>query len=181
MSFKDQLLKAGLVNKKQVRKANQKARKQRKKEQSTRDPKAVVEARERKQRAEEKAQQRAERIAERRARERAREAAEAIRRVDQILQSHRVHFRTGQQPFWHPSPDRTHAFRLDVPASIAFDLHCGKLAVAYRGPADDFEPDIVVVPQSAAERVQKIDPTRLLFFNAEGKPDDPAEALWSAD
>ena len=37
MSFKDQLLKAGLVNKKQLRKSNQKAKKERKKKQGSRE------------------------------------------------------------------------------------------------------------------------------------------------
>ena len=44
MSFKDQLLKAGLVNKKQLRKSNQKAKKERKKKQGSREKQAVVQA-----------------------------------------------------------------------------------------------------------------------------------------
>ena len=179
MSFKDQLLKAGLVNKKQVRKANQGERKARKKKQSSRERKAVAQERSRAERKAEQKRLQAERVAAKRARDRAKEAAEAKRRVDQILGAHRVRHRSGQQLFWLRSPDGRHALRLTLPDSVAFDLHVGKLAVAYRGPADAFEPDVLLIPREVAERVEKIDPSRVLFRN-ESRPTEPEEALWSA-
>jgi len=178
MGFKDQLLKAGLVSKKQVRKVNQKSRKDRKAKQSTREAKGVVEARTKAERRAERKRLQAEKLAARRERDRVREAAEAKRRVDQILQSHRVRFRGGQQRFWHHAPDGRHVGRLDLPASLAFDLHCGRLAIAYRGPADAFEPDVLLIPSEVADRVEKLDPSRVLFRNP-SRPKEPEEALWT--
>lgn len=177
MSMKDQLLKAGLVNKKQVRKANQKAKKSRRDRQGSRAAKKVVEAQQRDAKKAEQQQRRQQRIAERRQRDRIREAAESLRRVDQILGAHRVHCRGGQQRFWFVGPNRQHIGRLEVPESIAFDLHCGRLAIAYRGPADAFEPDIVLIPKETAQRVERIDPTRILFHNST-RPTEPEDALW---
>ena len=176
MSFKNQLLKAGLINKKQLRKSNQKAKTERKKKQGSREKQAVVKARES---AEKKAAQqkaREEKLHARRERERKREQQEAVRRISQILAAHRVSFRRGNQKFWYPSPDRRYAFRLDLPESIAFDLHRGRLGIAYRGPADAFEPDVVIVPREIITRIEKLDPKRILFHNP-GRPEDEAEML----
>ena len=178
MSFKDQLLKAGLVNKKQVRKANHTAKKDRRKKQGSREKDKVVRARESREKKEALRQEREAKLAARRERERQREQAEAKRRVSQILGAHRIRFRTGQQKFWYPAPDQRHLFRLDLPGSIAFDLHRGKLGIAYRGPADAFEPDVVIVPREIIERILKIEPGRVLFHNSEGKPKDPSEDLF---
>ncbi|MEL6349814.1 MAG: DUF2058 family protein [Myxococcota bacterium] len=177
--MKDQLLKAGLVSKKQVRKHNQKARKARKKKQSQRESKAVIEAREKAQTRARREQQQQQRLEARRARERAKEQAEARRRVDQILNAHRVRFRSGTQPFWHPSPDRRFLFRLDLPERVAHDVHIGKLGVSWRGPADADDPDVVLIPREIVERIQRIDPDRILFHN-DAKPSAPEDALFSA-
>lgn len=179
MSFKDQLMKAGLVSKKQVRKANQGDRSARKKKQSSRESKAILKERSRAERKAKQKQLQAERLAAKRASDRAKEAAEAKRRVDQILGAHRVRFRSGQQPFWYRAPDGRHALKLSLPDSVAFDLHVGKLAVAYRGLADAFELDVILIPRDVADRVEKIDPSRVLFRNS-ARPDGPDEALWSA-
>ena len=178
-SLKDQLLKAGLVNKKAARKADQQARQERKQDQGSREARAVVEAREAAARQAEREQALAEKLAARRAREQAREREESRRQVDQLLQAHRTYFRPGRQPFWHPSPDRRHLLRLDLPERVAYELHGGKLAVSWRGPADAFEPDIVLIPREVAERVARIDPSRVLFHNA-ARPDAPEDAMWSA-
>ena len=176
MSFKDQLLKAGLVNKKQLRKSNQKAKKERKKKQGSREKQAVVKARESEQKKAALKQAREEKLRVRRERERIREQEEAVRRVSQILAAHRIRFRRGNQKFWYPSPDRRYAFRLDLPESIAVDLHRGRLGIAYRGRADVFEPDVVIVPREIIDRVEKLDPDRILFHNPR-RPEDEAEML----
>ena len=176
MSFKDQLLKAGLVNKKQLRKSNQKAKKERKKKQGSREKQAVVQARESAEKKAALKQAREEKLRARRERDRVREQQEAVRRVSQILAAHRVRFRRGNQKFWYPSPDRRYAFRLDLPESIAFDLHRGRLGIAYRGPADAFEPDVVIVPREIITRIEKLDPDRILFHNPR-RPEDEAEML----
>lgn len=178
-SLKDQLLKAGLVSKKQARLADQQAREQRKQGQGSREAQALLAAREAEAQRAERDRLVAEKLAAREARERAREQEEIRHRIDQILQSHRAHYRHGKQPFWHPSPDRRFLARLDLPESLAHELHGGKLAVSWRGPADAFEPDIVLIPREVAERIQRLDPQRILFHNPE-RPTDPEDALWSS-
>ena len=177
MSFKDQLLKAGLVSKKTIRKSNQKAKKERRQKQGGRERQKVVKARESAEKKAALKKARSEKIAAHRERERCRELEEAVRRVSQILAAHRIRFRGGNQKFWYPSPDRRYLFRFDIPESIAFDLHRGKLGIAYRGPADIFEPDVVIIPREIVGRIEKLDPSRILFHNPT-RPDDAAEMLY---
>lgn len=176
MSFKDQLLKAGLVNKKQLRKSNQKAKKERKKKQGSREKQAVVNARESAQKKLALKQAREEKLRARRERERLREREEVVRRVSQLLAAHRIRFRRGNQKFWYPSPDRRYAFRMDLPESIAFDLHRGRLGIAYRGRADVLEVDVVIVPREIIARIEGLDPERILFHNAR-RPEDESQML----
>ncbi|MDG1478363.1 MAG: DUF2058 family protein [Myxococcota bacterium] len=176
MSFKDQFLKAGLVNKKQVRKSNQKAKKDRKKDQGSREKLSVVHARDAKRKAEALKKAKRERHEIRKERERIREREEAVRRVGQILSANRTRFRGGNQKFWHPSPCRRYLLRLDLPESIAFDLHRGNLGIAYVGPKDVEEPDVVLVSRSVVERILKLDPSRILFHNA-SRPKDIGDQL----
>jgi uncharacterized protein len=180
MSFKDQFLKAGLINKKQVRKSNQKAKKDRKKSQGSREKLSVVLARDAKTKAEAlKTAKRAQQEA-RQERARAREREEAVRRVGQILSANRTRFRRGNQKFWYPSPCRRYLFRLNLPESIAFDLHRGNLGIAFVGPGDTDEPDVVVVSRSVVERILKLDPSRVLFHNV-SRPKDLEEQLYPAE
>lgn len=180
MSLKDQLLKAGLVSKKQARKSDQKKRKQRKKAQGSREARAVLDARKAKADKEQRAREKRERLEAKRARERAREQQEMVRRVDQILNAHRVSFQHGRQPFWYPSPDKRFLFRLNLPESVAYELHGGKLGIAYRKSATTDEPDVVLIPRETVERIQRLAPQRILFHNAE-RPKDPEDMMWSAD
>ena len=177
MSFKDQLLKAGLVNKKQLRKSNQKAKKERKKKQGSRERQHVVNAREGAKKKATQREARAEKLRARRERERIREQEEAVRRVSQLLAAHRIVYRNGNQKFWYPSPDRRYAFQLELPESIAVDLHRGRLGLAFRGRADAFEPDVVIVPREIIMRIEKLDPGRILFHNP-SRPEDEAEMLF---
>ncbi len=176
MSLKDQLLKAGLVSKKKARESDRRARSMRRKQQSQREKKSVVAAREAAQRKAEAARLRAEKRAAREARERAREVVELQRRVGQILTSHRIHHRSGQQLFWIPSPDGRHLLKLHLPGSVADDLHRGRLAASWIGPAD--APEIVLIPRAIAERVAALEPARILFHNP-ARPEDPAEMLYT--
>jgi uncharacterized protein YaiL (DUF2058 family) len=177
MSLKDQLLKAGLVNKKQVRKSNQNAKKERRQQQGSRERQAIVQAREQAEKQAVLEQTREERREARRQRERIREQEEAVRRVGQILAAHRLRFRTGNQKFWYPSPCRRYLFRFDLPESIAFDLHRGNLGIAYLGEADVPEPDVVLVSREIIERIEKLEPSRILFHNP-SRPKEDDEQLY---
>lgn len=176
MSFKDQFLKAGLISKKQVRKSNQKAKKDRKKSQGSREKLSVVRARDATTKAEALKKAKRERQEARQERARRREQEEAVRRVGQILSANRTRFRRGNQKFWHPSPCRRYLLRLELPESIAFDLHRGNLGIAYAGPRDVAEPDVVLVSRSVVERILKLDPSRILFHNV-SRPKDIGDQL----
>ncbi len=176
MSLRDQLLKAGLTDKKKVRRANRDLKKARKKDQGAREAAAVVRQREQAARKA-AAQALAEKArAERAAALAAREAAEKRRLVKRLLRTWALPERSGTQLFFHRAADGRGIVRCMFPESIVYDLRRGRLAVAWAGlhPA---EPDIVLVRHEAARRVAELEPGRLLFWNAEGAPDDddPAE------
>ena len=178
MSLRDQLLKAGLANKKKVAKTNRDLKKGRKKGQAHRDSKADVRRREA---AEAKAADESRRAQLRTERARAlaiREAQDQARRVRKLVRSYALPDREGPVSFWHPAPDGRTLLRLRVPESWALDLRAGRLAVAWAGPTPTvFE--ICVVPDYAAERIRSHEPRRVLFHTTEPPhDDDPSEQLY---
>lgn len=176
MSLRDQLLKSGFADKRQVRKVNRELKRQRRQEQATRQSKAEIAAREAAEARRRRQEERARRMAEERERERLRELAEAKQRVEQILAHHRLRLNGGPQPFYHRAADGRHIHKLQLPERVAWELRAGKLGVAWRGLRDDAE--YVVIPADVARRVARIDPNRVLFLNDEPPDDDdPAEAL----
>ena len=63
---------------------------------------------------------------------------------------------------------------------IAIDLRWGKQAIAWSGSPE--EPDLLLLPAAAAQRISKHDPNRVLFFNVNPPdPDDPSERLAGMD
>lgn len=174
MSLRDQLLKAGLVDKKKHRQVNRELKKKRKKKQSKRDKKAVVEAREAEAQRIAREAEIARRLERKQQLEAEREEGERRRRVRNLLRAYQVRPKRGPVPFFHLTPDRGHAHRMWVPESWAWDLRKGALAIAWLTDGDD--PDYVVLPRAAAERVREHAPERILFFNDEAPPDDdPAD------
>jgi hypothetical protein len=176
MSLRDQLLKAGLTNKKKVRQANRSLKKQRKSDQGARESAAERRKRERAERAAAKAA-RAEKVRAERARElAARELAEKRRLVRRLLRSWALPDREGQQLFFHKAAAGPGVVRCMFPESWVYDLRRGRLAVAWAG-VHPLEPEYVVVRHEAAQRVAELQPERLLFWNAEGAPpeDDLSE------
>lgn len=180
MSLRDQLLKAGLVDKGKVREANRDLKRQRRQEQAHRDRKAAVEAREAAAREEARVADVQRRRAERAAREAEREEATRLRLVDNLVGAWRLPDRTGPQPFFTWTPDRRHAHRLRLPESVAWDLRRGSLAVAWTGRPDD--PQYALLPAATARRVLAHAPERIVFFNEAPPPgDDPALDLAPID
>ena len=65
---------------------------------------------------------------------------------------------------------------------LAWDLRSGQLAIALKGDPAAWEPSYVLIPRELVERIQGLEPDRILFFN-ETPPDkeDPAERLYGTD
>lgn len=180
MSLRDQLLKAGLADKKKVSRANRELKKARKKQQGGKESHAVVRAR---QAAADKAarQARVEKAREEHALlVAAKEAAERRKLVKRLLRTWQLPDRQGQQLFFHKAADGVGIVRCMLPASWVYDLRRGQLAVAWAGllPAD---PEYVVVRHEAARRVATMDPQRLLFWNGDNAPDEDDPALQPYD
>jgi len=182
MSLRDQLLKAGLVDKKKARKVNRDLKAQRKKKQGAKDRKNVVMAREAAAKSEEKARKRAERLARRREAEAARASKDRERLLASLVRTYTVRYRPGVQSFWHPTADGRHLHRLRLPGSLAHDLRAGRVAVAWVGQEADDPEDYVLLDARAARRIAEVAPERICFFNTEPPPkDDPALGLHPVD
>lgn len=180
MSLRDQLLKAGLADKKKVAKANRQLKKRRRKEQAEQDSKAERRRAAEAERAAAEAA-RLEKIRVERARRLAiQEAQRRARAVRKMVRSYALPERSGQTSFWHRAPDGRTLLRLRLPESWAHDLQQGRLAVAWSGPTAALA-DICVLPDYAARRVLAEEPRRILFFNeAPPDPEDPSERLYGA-
>ncbi len=160
MSLRDQLLKAGLASKKDVRRTNQELKEERRTEQASRKRKAALRAEEAAARAlaEDELKHKAE---ERRAREEAREADERVHRVRQMLQANRMGAK-GRVPFHVRSLDGRRVHRLQVPERVAFGLRCGELAVgAFAEPGA--EAEYYIIPSRTATKLASLAPEHLVF------------------
>lgn len=174
MSLRDQLLKAGVVDKKTVRKVNQELEAERRQHKGERQSRAEAEAR---AAAEAEAARLARQeaiIAARRAREREAEAAQAHRRALHLVQHYQLRTRGGNQPFWHLAPDRVHIHRWMLHERVVMELCQGRLGIGWHGDPED--PSYVLLPAEVARRALELDASRVLFFNQEpARRDDPAE------
>ncbi len=170
-SLRDELLKAGLVDRKSKQRAETEVRRKKKK-------------RKKKQADQEEAARRAayeEEVARKAAENRAREAArkaeqekkERDNRVANLVRawSERSTGRARQR-WYFVARGRTIWF-LEVTAEQAWKLEMGTLAIV-RNPMDPDEP-FALVPRSAAEKIEAIDPEVVRFWNREGKPRQVAE------
>jgi uncharacterized protein YaiL (DUF2058 family) len=176
MSLRDQLLKAGLVDKKKVRQTNRQLKNQRKQHQGDRKSKKAL-AREAKAAEEARAAELAAKVEAQRERQRAiREREEQSRAVQSWLRTHRVPMREGNQLFFHRSARGRVLQRCMFPESIVLELRRGRLAVAWDGPSSSVA-EYVLLPDLTARRLLELAPERILFFNQEPPPDDdPTEA-----
>ncbi len=160
-SLRDQLFKAGLVDKKaklsaetQARRKRKKKRKQRRDEEEERR-RAAYEA--------ELARQAAENRAREEQRRRERERKERDNRIRNLARAWALRqVRKGRRRWYFPLPDGRIGW-LDVTAEHAWRLEIGALAVV-AVPGDKDEP-YALVPRRVAERIEAIAPEFVCFWN----------------
>lgn len=175
MSLRDQLLKAGLVNKKKVRQANRQLKKKRKKSQGERKSRQELASEVRNREDSRQAELQAKVTAERERRREIRLREERQRAVQTWLRTHRIPLREGNQLFFHRSARGPRLHRCLFPESTVLELRRGRLAIAWDGPSSQ-APEYVLLPDLTARRLLELAPERLVFFNPQPAPDDdPAE------
>lgn len=162
-SLQDQLLKSGLVSKKQANQVRQEKRKQ-VKQQRTRKGGAPDEARLQTQRAQAQKRQRDRELNEQR--QRAVQEQSAAARVRQLVESNRVDRGEGDKPFQFV--DGTLVRKLYVKAAQRQDLSRGVLAVVRLD--DSYE----LVPAATALRIGETDPALVVVLNTSAKQRDEA-------
>ncbi len=176
MSLRDQLLKAGVVTRKQKQAAERDLKRKRKKKQSRRGSKKEQQRRERQAAEQRRKAEIAEKLARRQESQALQEAAARRLRANQIVEHHALLSKPGPQRFWHHTPGGLVLNRLDLPHKLAVQLRAGRLAVVW---SESFgEPTYRVVTREVALRLRGILPERVLFLNdTPPDPEDPAERL----
>ncbi|MEC7947451.1 MAG: DUF2058 family protein [Myxococcota bacterium] len=180
MSLRDQFLKAGIVDRKKLARANRDLKKARRQRGSERESKRARKAREAAEQARARLDTDTRRRREADDRRVAERGMEKRRVVSGLLRTHCLPHRKGQQAFWFVSADRKTVLRLQIPGSWAHDLRAGRLAIVWLG--DDPHPERAehrVLRSDAIPRVRQHAPERVLFWNEAPPPsDDPAEQLF---
>ncbi len=160
-SLRDQLFKAGLVDKKAKLAAEAEARRKRKKKRKQR--RDEEEERRRAAYEAELARQAAENRAREAERRRERERKELENRVRNLARAWAVRqARKGRRRWYFPLPDGRIEW-LDVSAELAWQLETGALAVV-AVPGDRDEP-FALVPRRVAERIEAIAAEFVCFWN----------------
>ncbi len=167
-SFREQLLKLGLVEKKQVKQANKLDHQKKKQQQKSRSQEIVDENKLLAQQA----------LAEKKERERLRNLKreeelrkkEEAEQVRQIIESHRLAGDPRGVAFRFA--DRGKVQRIFVTAAMVEELSRGTLAIVRSGPAYE------IVPAAAAERISSLAPALIVLRNTAkkgegGAADDP--------
>lgn len=160
-SLKDQLLKAKLVSKKQVRKAEHEQRQKRKElgregiEQERARLRAELEEKERLRKEEQQHQERL-----RREEELARGGLQRIRSLVSGSDLGRVG--AGPNAFYYKAADGRIP-RVEISGAMAEQLEAGRAAVVEL-PGDP-APEVYIVPREVADQVQRIDPGVIRFWN----------------
>lgn len=163
--FQDQLLKAGLVTKKQVKKANQDKSRNNKKKRAAATP--VVD--ENTLRIQQAAENKAERDRElnRKKQQQAQQKATAIE-IDRLIVTHCV-ARGDDCEIRYNFEHRKKVRRLLIDETMRQKIIDGKLVIA--SIAGRYE----LVPQEIASRIEKRDPTRLVSLATDGTDDDASD------
>lgn len=179
MNLRDQLLKAGLVDKKRAEQAAREQKQAQKQAQGQQIDKATREREEAARVERERLEREAEQVRRRKeadAREAERVAAtRALLSSRAILRQNRVPVRGGTQRFYHWSPDRRECWKLSVTEWMATDLRCGRLAIAW---LDEDNPQVVVIDPLTANRIEAIRPELILFRNRGGIDTDASQQLY---
>jgi uncharacterized protein YaiL (DUF2058 family) len=162
VSLKDQLLRAGLGDRRRAEEIEREKRREAKVAAGNQASRAERERREAEGRAAEEASRAAELVARRQQAEARKEAERVRTQAQHLLRAHRVSWRPGPQRFWHRSPDGREIWRLDLPEFLATDLRVGRMAIAW---VDDQNPQVLLVDPQTADRVAALRPELILFRN----------------
>ncbi len=177
MSLRDQLLKSGLVSKKDKVRAERELKESRKKKQGKRRKKKHVE-REKKAAAEAKKAAEQERLLEeRRQREAVRDRYEEALRVRNLILGHRVKG-GGPHPFFVRGRKSATLHRMSLSPGVIRQIARGTLAVALLDLGTREEP--MVVTARAAEQIAELNPGVLAHHYDSGS-DAPEDALAERD
>lgn len=177
MSLRDQLLAKGLASKKDVRKANQQAKKKRKKDQGEKRRQSAVQAERQAAKQAAREAKQAARLEERQKLEASRDAYERALRIRNLVFGNRVTSR-GDHPFFFKGPDGRTVHRMKVQRSTAQQLASGALAVVAFDLGN--RVDFVLVGRNVAEKLQELDAGGLILHWASGEP-DTGEGLLDRD
>ena len=169
-SFREQLLKLGLVEKKQVDQAKKQEYRQQKQLQKSRVQEIVDENKLLAQQALAEKKEK-ERLRNQRREEELRRKQEA-EQVRQLVESHRLV--QDQQGTAFRFADGGRVQRIFVAASMVDDLSRGALAIARSGPGYE------IIPAAIAEKITLIDPTGIVLWNKDRKNDaSPADDAYA--
>jgi uncharacterized protein len=161
VSLRDQLLKAGVVSKKDVRRAEQDLKTERRQTQGHKRPLSEVRKEEEAKRAEAEEAARREKLEERARREAAKAEREHLWRVRQIVDKNAI--RSRGKIRYHFRKADGHIGRIEVSDAVAWKLRCGEAAIALRPRAFEGEEErLLVVSAAAARRLAEVAPQNLV-------------------
>lgn len=175
MSLRDQLIKAGLIDKKGAAKVDRAAKADRKAAQGARAPKSAEERARLDHDRDEKERRAAQAAADRMRAEVERSAHEAVHRIKQVAMAHRMAGR-GPVPFFHRRLDSPALACLSLRESLARDLRNGGAAIV--GFRDLGGYAYVVVPRRTVERIATFAPEAIVHWaRTSDHLTDPSESL----
>lgn len=165
--LRDQLLKAGLVDKRQKQQADASARRTRRKKRKKKGKGADLEESRQRNAFEARLSAEAEKHRQlERARQLEQERRELERRVDQLAGAAAVRESRPGRRRWCFVTRENRIRWLDVGATIAWQLELGNLAIVER-PGNRDEP-FAIVPRQTAERIAALDCRYVRFWNLAG-------------
>lgn len=178
MSLRDQLLKAGVVGKKDIRKANQQAKKRRKQKQGSKERRHQVEAREKARAQAEREAQLEERRANREAADRARDAFEHALQIRNTLMGNQIKNR-GDFPFHFKGPDGRKVLQIKVQRKVAEEIAKGAIAIAGLDLGNRVQP--ILIGAAGAQKLVELGAEGVILHWARQMPEDDGGGLLQRD
>ena len=161
--LKDQLLKAGIVDAKQVKQAQQAVRKEQKQQRSQGKPAAAEEERQRLAQAQTEKAERDRQL--NRQRQEESEQRAVLAQIRQLVEAHRLSTADGDRPF--NFTDGSTVKRLHVTDAVARQLGQGRLAIV------KLEGRYEVVPAEVAEKIGARQASAVILHNAPSPATEP--------
>lgn len=163
MSLREQLLKAGVVSKKDVKKAEHDLKTERRQAQGHKRANSELRAEEEARRAAAEEAVRQKKAAERAEREAAKAEHERLWQIRQIIDKNAIRSR-GKVRYHFRKPDGR-VGRVEVSDGVAWKLRCGEAAIALRAAVRDGEDErIVLISAAAARRLAEVSPGTVLHL-----------------